>query len=68
MKLMKLVTLGLMAFLLARSMVAAETRSPVLAPPASFFEMVDEKDREVARAFYKKYIDVNVWVLKTPAP
>ena len=58
MKLMKLVTLGIMAFLLARSMVSAETR-PVLAPPASFFEMVDEKDREVARAFYKKYIDVN---------
>lgn len=59
MKLMKLVTLGLMAILLVRSMVSAETRPPVLAPPASFFEMVDEKDREVARAFYKKHIDVN---------
>jgi hypothetical protein len=30
----------------------------VSAPPESFFEMVSERDREPARAFYKKYIDV----------
>lgn len=30
----------------------------VSAPPDSFFEKVREKDREVAREFYKKYIDV----------
>jgi alpha-glucosidase len=30
----------------------------VTAPPESFFEIVAEKDREVARTFYKKYIDV----------
>ena len=28
------------------------------APPDSFFEMVREKDRDAARQFYKKYIDV----------
>ncbi|MBI4662748.1 MAG: hypothetical protein HY735_28370 [Verrucomicrobia bacterium] len=32
---------------------------PVTAPPDSFFELVSERDREVARQFYKKYIDVN---------
>jgi alpha-glucosidase len=32
---------------------------PVIAPPDSFFEMVRERDRDVARGFYKKYIDVN---------
>jgi hypothetical protein len=31
---------------------------PVTAPPESFFEKVREGDREVARQFYKKYIDV----------
>jgi len=31
----------------------------VSAPPASFFAIVRERDREAARAFYKKYIDVN---------
>jgi hypothetical protein len=30
----------------------------VAAPPESFFEKVREKDREAARRFYKKYIDV----------
>jgi hypothetical protein len=30
----------------------------VTAPPESFFEKVRERDREAARAFYKKYIDV----------
>jgi len=31
----------------------------VIAPPDSFFEMVAERDREAARKFYKKFIDVN---------
>ncbi len=30
----------------------------VIAPPESFFEKVRDRDREVARKFYKKYIDV----------
>jgi hypothetical protein len=30
----------------------------VTAPPDSFFQLVREHDREAARAFYKKYIDV----------
>jgi len=30
----------------------------VTAPPDSFFEMVHDQDREAARQFYKKYIDV----------
>jgi hypothetical protein len=30
----------------------------VTAPPESFFEKVRERDREAARKFYKKYIDV----------
>jgi hypothetical protein len=30
----------------------------VTEPPESFFQIVREKDREVARKFYKKYIDV----------
>lgn len=44
-------------------LLAVETRSterpPVIAPPESFFQIVNEKDREVARKFYGKYIDVN---------
>jgi hypothetical protein len=31
---------------------------PVTAPPESFFEKVPERDRDVAREFYKKYADV----------
>jgi hypothetical protein len=30
----------------------------VTAPPESFFEKVRERDRDAARAFYKKYLDV----------
>ena len=33
-------------------------QSPVTAPPESFVGLVRERDRETARAFYKKYIDV----------
>src|SRR5438477_11696744 len=31
----------------------------VTAPPDSFFQKVRERDREAARQFYKKYIEVN---------
>jgi alpha-glucosidase len=31
---------------------------PVTPPPASFFELVRDRDREAARQFYKKFIDV----------
>jgi len=31
---------------------------PVTEPPESVFELIRESDRDVARAFYKKYIDV----------
>lgn len=31
---------------------------PVTAPPAEFFELVAERDREAARRFYRKHIDV----------
>src|SRR5260221_2823044 len=37
--------------------VAAEF-PPVTAPPESFFQLVRERDREVARQFYKKCLDV----------
>ena len=30
----------------------------MIAPPDSFFEIVNARDRDVARGFYKKYIDV----------
>jgi hypothetical protein len=36
----------------------ADTCPPVTAPPESFFAKVREKDRDAARAFYKKYLDV----------
>ncbi len=36
-----------------------ERQEPVVtAPPDSFFQLVREPDREVARQFYKKYLDV----------
>lgn len=47
----------LLACLVILPLRAAEP-PPVIAPPESFFEMVREADREVARGFYKKYIDV----------
>src|SRR6266481_6294174 len=31
---------------------------PVRTPPSSFFLLVRERDRDAARQFYKKYIDV----------
>ncbi len=37
---------------------AAAAEPAVVAPPESFFATVRERDRDVARKFYKKYIDV----------
>ena len=37
---------------------AAAAEPAVSAPPESFFEIVSERDRDVARRFYAKYIDV----------
>lgn len=36
----------------------ADRLPPVTAPPEAFFEKFNERDRDVARQFYKKYIDV----------
>jgi hypothetical protein len=47
-----------LAALLSSSAVVAQTAPPATPPPDSFFEMVRETDRDVARGFYKKYIDV----------
>ena len=38
------------------TVIAADPQ--VTAPPESYFEKVREKDREAARAFYKKFIDI----------
>ena len=35
------------------------TKPQVTTPPESYFEKVREKDREAARAFYKKFIDID---------
>jgi hypothetical protein len=40
------------------SKAAIEAAPPVTAPPESFFEKYGPRDREAARAFYKKYIDL----------
>jgi hypothetical protein len=49
-------------FVLAEGVVAQPSASAdypsVTAPPEAFFELVSERDRDVARQFYKKYIDV----------
>jgi alpha-glucosidase len=37
---------------------AAADSPPVTPPPEAFFELVNQRDREAARQFYKKYIDV----------
>jgi alpha-glucosidase len=51
------------AILLAAPGTLAQTNSlseypPVSALPESFFQMIRERDRDVARQFYKKYLDV----------
>jgi hypothetical protein len=43
---------------LACSGAASESVPAVTPPPEAFFQMVAERDRDAARAFYTKYIDV----------
>src|SRR5262245_25189447 len=50
-------------FLAASAAADSQTTRPapiprVTPPPASFFQLVNEQDRDVARKFYAKYIDV----------
>lgn len=52
-----LALLGLVV-LVGEGRLHARAAPPVIAPPDSFFEIVQENDREVARGFYRKYIDV----------
>jgi hypothetical protein len=59
----QVLSLGVFVFLaLARTALpqpATDTNSPpVTAPPESFFAMVSARDREPARQFYKKHLDV----------
>ena len=49
---------ALVALVLSVRSVSAAHLPPVTAPPESFFQIVSERDRDVARGFYKKYIDV----------
>src|SRR6266513_1211063 len=57
-----MVTVAFIAMLLsgvAQAQTNANTEyPPVTAPPDSFFDLVRDKDRDVARQFYKKFIDV----------
>jgi alpha-glucosidase len=57
-------TVVAVAFLVFSGVWKAQTDSslntpPVTAPPEVFFQLVSERDRDVARQFYRKYIDVN---------
>src|SRR5262245_27471235 len=48
-----------LVFLTCLSLSLAEASSPrVSSPPDSFFEKVRERDRDPARQFYKKYLEV----------
>jgi hypothetical protein len=61
MKLTNRVTLAIVLTLLPLGgglYAQATAYPPVTAPPESFFEKVREKDRDAARAFYRKYLDV----------
>jgi len=57
MKTRLLSTASLIGCLLAGSALAQSLK--VSPPPELFFEIVSERDRDVARRFYSKYIDVN---------
>jgi len=50
---------GLMPWWLSYAQSGNVIKCPeVKTPPDSFFEMVRERDRDAARAFYRKYIDI----------
>ena len=49
----------IIASVLAAAALDARADEPrIAAPPESFFQIVDERDRETARAFYSKHLDV----------
>jgi len=49
---------GLLASVVLAGTAAAQSAPAVTAPPESFFDKVNERDRAAALKFYKKYIDV----------
>src|SRR5207249_8871753 len=52
--------LALLLVLSPPASLSVGTNSPaVTTPPDSFFQKVRERDREAARQFYKKYLEVN---------
>jgi alpha-glucosidase len=51
--------LALLAFALFASPVLAQDAPKVTAPPDSFFAKFREPDRDAARKFYKKHLDLN---------
>jgi poly(beta-D-mannuronate) lyase len=44
----------------------AVSSAQIIAPPDSFFSLVRERDRDVARGFYKKYLDVGGFMRLSP--
>ena len=48
----------LFVFFALSNLFGQTTSGSVTAPPDSFFQKVRERDREAARQFYKKYIEV----------
>jgi hypothetical protein len=46
------------AALIACAGAQGEERPPVGPPPESFFDLVNQQDRDAARPFYEKYVDV----------
>jgi hypothetical protein len=59
----QVITVVLLANLIPGGLVAVKSVDfseypQVIAPPESFFEKIHEPDRQVAREFYKKYIDI----------
>src|SRR5262245_22764115 len=55
-----LALLTCLSLFLALPILSTETNSTrVTTPPDSFFQKVRERDRDAARQFYKKYLEVN---------
>ncbi len=49
---------GLLSGCVTRSKPAVETPPPITSPPESFFKSFPERDRDSARQFYKKHIEL----------
>src|SRR5262245_32334322 len=50
--------LAFLTLLLGARVTVAQVRPKVTAPPDAFFEKFRQQDREAARKFYKKFLDV----------